>query len=181
MNSRHRPELDEISAELAEAVPALRDLSLERIAIPLGGLSNSNYRLDLPDGSLVLRVPRPNQGPFRIDHQEEVRAACCAGKVGIGPRVLYSNPQGVMLTRFVENAKSMSIEAYRSDPSSVQRTAPSSCRRRIRGPWFKAGSGDSHDAGYLSPGLERPSAGLAMISGVRIRGTAEEVCRLIMS
>ncbi len=60
MNSRHRPELDEISAELAEAVPALRDLSLERIAIPLGGLSNSNYRLDLPDGSLVLRVPRPN-------------------------------------------------------------------------------------------------------------------------
>jgi Ser/Thr protein kinase RdoA (MazF antagonist) len=85
MNSRHHPELDKISADLAEAVPALRGLSLEQIAIPLGGLSNSNYRLDLPDGSLVLRVPRPNPGLFRIDCQEEVKAARFAGTVGIGP------------------------------------------------------------------------------------------------
>ena len=181
MTSQHDFEWGQISADLAEAVPALRGLDLEQIATPFGGLSNSNYRLDLPDGSLILRLPRPNPGLFRIDRQEEVKAACFAGLAGIGPPVLYADPQGVMLTRLIEEAKPMSIEAYRSDPSSVQRTAPSSCRRRIRGPWFKAGSGDSHDAGYLSPGLERPSAGLAMISGVRIRGTAEEVCRLIMS
>lgn len=111
----------QISADLAEAVPALRGLRLEQIATPLGGLSNSNYRLDLPDGSLVLRVPRSNSGPFRIDRQDEVKAACFAGMVGIGPPVLYANPQGVMLTRFMEAAKPMSIEAYQSDPSSVQR------------------------------------------------------------
>jgi hypothetical protein len=119
MKGRHNLEFDAISPELAEAVPALRGLRLEQIATPLGGLSNSNYRLDLPDGSLVLRVPRPNPAPFRLDRQEEVRATCFAGKVGIGPRVLYANPQGVMLTRFIEEARPMAVEAYRSDPSSV--------------------------------------------------------------
>ncbi len=123
MKSRHNPEFDEISPALAKAVPALRGLRLEQIATPLGGLSNSNYRLDLPGGSFVLRVPRSNPGPFRIDRQEEVKTACFAGIVGIGPPVLYAHPQGVMLTRFIEEAKPMSIEAYRSDPSSVQRTA----------------------------------------------------------
>jgi len=123
MMSQSDSELGEISADLAEAIPALRGLRLEQIATPLGGLSNSNYRLDLPDGSLVLRLPRSNPGPFRIDRQEEVKAACFAGTVGIGPPVLYANPQGVMLTRFIEQAKPMSVEAYRSDPSSVQRIA----------------------------------------------------------
>jgi aminoglycoside phosphotransferase (APT) family kinase protein len=94
MKSRHNLDLDVISPELAEAVPALRGLSLEQIATPLGGLSNSNYRLELPDGSLVLRVPRPNPGPFRIDRLEEVEATCFAGTIGIGPPVIYANPQG---------------------------------------------------------------------------------------
>ncbi|WP_201865220.1 choline/ethanolamine kinase family protein [Microvirga soli] len=123
MESRHNPELDAISPEVAEAVPALRGLRLEQIAIPLGGLSNSNYRLELPGGSLVLRVPRPNPGSFRIDREEEVKAASFAGMAGIGASLLYANPQGVMLTRYIEGARPMSIEAYRSNPRSVQRTA----------------------------------------------------------
>ena len=122
MTTQHNFELGQISAALAEAVPALRGLRLEQIASPLGGLSNSNYRLDLPDGSLVLRVPRSSPRLFRNDGQEEVKAACFATTVGIGPPVLYSNPQGVMPTRFIEEANSMSIKAYWSDPSSVQRT-----------------------------------------------------------
>ncbi len=120
MKSQPDFEWGQISADLGEVIPALRGLRLEQIATPLGGLSNSNYRLDLPEGSLVLRVPRSNPGPFRIDRQEEVNAARFAGKVGIGPPVLYANPQGVMLTRFVKEAKPMSIEAYRSDPGAVQ-------------------------------------------------------------
>jgi thiamine kinase-like enzyme len=123
MMSQPDLELGEISADLAEAVPALRGLRLEQIATPLGGLSNSNYRLELPGGSLVLRLPRSNPGPFGIDRQEEVKAACFAGIAGIGPPVLYATPQGVMLTRFIEEARSMSIGAYQSDPSSVQRIA----------------------------------------------------------
>jgi hypothetical protein len=123
MKSQYNPEFDEISPELAEAVPALRGLRLEKIATPLGGLSNANYRLDLPEGSLVLRVPKPNRGSFRIDRQEEVKAACFAGMVGIGPLGLYASPKGVMLTRFIEEAKHMSLEVYQADPGSTQRTA----------------------------------------------------------
>lgn len=48
-------------------------------------------------------------------------------------------------------------------------------------PWFEVGSGDSHGAGYLSPGLKGPSAGTAMINGVGICRTAEEICHLIMN
>ena len=48
-----------------------------------------------------------------------------------------------------------------------------SCQRRIRGPWLEAGSGDSPDAGYLSPGLERPSTGAAMISGIGVGRAAK--------
>jgi thiamine kinase len=123
MKSRHNPELDAIPPDVAEAIPSLCGLRLEQIATPLGGRSNSNYRLDLPDGSLVLRVPRSHPGPFRIDRQEEVEATCFAGMAGIGPPVIYANPQGVMLIRYVEEAKPMSIEAYQSNPSAVQRTA----------------------------------------------------------
>jgi thiamine kinase-like enzyme len=137
MKSLHDFELDEISLDLAEAVPTLRGLRLNDIATPLGGLSNSNYRLDLPDGSLVLRVPRPNPGPFRIDRQEEVKAACFAGMIGLGPPVLYANPQGVTLARYIEEAKPMSIEAYRSDPGSVQRAADAVARLHRSGQHFK--------------------------------------------
>jgi len=127
MKSQPGFEWSRISADLAAAIPALHGLRLEQIATPLGGLSNSNYRVDLPDGSLVLRVPRSNPGPFHIDRQEEVNAARFAGIVGIGPPVLFANPQGVMLTRFIEEATPMSIKAYQADPSAVQR---SSCCRQ---------------------------------------------------
>jgi hypothetical protein len=123
MKNQRNPEFDEMIPELAEAVPTLRGLRLEQIATPLGGLSNSNHHPDLPDGALVLRVTRSNPGPFRIDRQEEMEAACFAGMIGIGPPMLYANPHGVMLTRFIGEAEPMSIEACRSDPSAVQRTA----------------------------------------------------------
>jgi hypothetical protein len=46
---------------------------------------------------------------------------------------------------------------------------------------FEAGTGDSHGAGYLGPGLERPSAGKATIRGTGVSRVAEEVCNLIMN
>jgi thiamine kinase len=123
MKSQPDFEWSRISADLAAAIPALHGLRLEQIATPLGGLSNSNCRLDLPNGYLVLRVPRSNPGPFHIDRQEEVNAARFAGTVGIGPPVLFATPQGVMLTHLIEEAEPMSIQAYQADPSAVQRTA----------------------------------------------------------
>jgi hypothetical protein len=59
--------------------------------------------------------------------------------------------------------------------------APSSYRRRIDQSSFEAGSGDSHGAGYLGPGLERPNAGPAMIFGIGVGGTTEQVCDLIVN
>jgi thiamine kinase-like enzyme len=137
MKSRHHSAFDEIPPDLAEAVPVLRGLRLEQIATPLGGLSNASYHLDLPDGPLVLRVPRPNPGPFCIDRLEEAQAACFAGMAGFGPPVVYADPHGVMLTRYIEDAKPMSVEVYRSDPGSVHRTADAVVRLHRSGQRFK--------------------------------------------
>jgi thiamine kinase-like enzyme len=183
MKSRHNSAFDEILPDLTEAVPALRGLRLEQLATPLGGLSNTSYRLDLPDGPLVLRVPRPNPGPFCIDRLEEVEAARFAGMAGFGPPVVYANPHGVMLTRYIEEAKPMSVEAYRSNPGSVQRTADAVVRLHRSGQWFKRQFGPfriNSDYGDECRRLHRgspvlPSRLEAAVEGARARMTASSV------
>ncbi len=183
MKSRHNSAFDGILPDLAEAVPALRGLRLEQIATPLGGLSNSSYRLDLPDGPLVLRVPRPNPGPFCIDRLEEVDAARFAGMAGFGPPVVYANPHGVMLTRYIEEAKPMSVEAYRSDPGSVQRTADAVVRLHRSGQRFKRRFSPFHiihdykaECQRLYRGVSVLPSGLeAAVEGARARMIASSV------
>ncbi len=47
--------------------------------------------------------------------------------------------------------------------------------------WFISGLGERCCARYVGPGLERPSAGKAMISGIGVGRTVEEVCHLVMN
>jgi hypothetical protein len=47
-------------------------------------------------------------------------------------------------------------------------------------PGRRSESGSTRGASHVGPGLERPSAGKAMISGIGVGKTAEEVCHLIV-
>src|SRR5918993_4648782 len=76
MKSRPDFEWGQISAKLGEVIPALRGLRLEQIATPLGGLSNSNYRLDLPEGSLARTQVTASPVPLVPSHCDLVPENC---------------------------------------------------------------------------------------------------------
>jgi thiamine kinase-like enzyme len=111
--------LGAIMAALKEKCSALRALRDEPVATRLGGLSNWNYRINTERGSFVLRVPNPDPGPF-VNRTQEIEAAKLASELGIGSELVYAEPHGIMLTRWID-APPMSAERLRSDPGSIRR------------------------------------------------------------
>jgi thiamine kinase-like enzyme len=100
-------ELDEARGILA-AIPAFAgiDAPLQR----LGGLTNRVYRA----GDLCLRIPGKGTEEY-IDRKNEKVAAGEAAKAGVSPDVLhFDDTSGVMVTRFLDGAETMSPEAFRT-------------------------------------------------------------------
>jgi thiamine kinase-like enzyme len=68
-----------------------------------GGITNQNYRVDMQDGSFVLRISGANTGLLGIDREVEYAASCAAAAIGVAPEVVYViRPEGYLVTRFVE-------------------------------------------------------------------------------
>lgn len=78
------PSIDEIVARVA----AWRGQA-PRVSPLGGGLTNTNYRLDFDDESLVLRIPGEQTELLAIDRDNERHNTQVAAKIGIGPRVLH--------------------------------------------------------------------------------------------
>lgn len=102
------------SDDLAQARAALKSIpgfsghegTLER----LGGLTNRVYRA----GDLCLRIPGKGTEEY-IDRANEKVAAEEAAKAGVSPEVLHFDPgSGVMVTRFLDDAVTLSPEGFRS-------------------------------------------------------------------
>ena len=105
---------DELRAALA-AVPALAgyDGPLER----LGGLTNMVYRA----GEVCLRIPGKGTEEY-INRANEAVAAREAAKAGVSPEVLHADPAtGLMATRFIAGAETMSPEKFKARPGSPTR------------------------------------------------------------
>jgi thiamine kinase-like enzyme len=100
-------ELEEARGVLAKIpVFAAVDAPLQR----LGGLTNRVYRA----GDLCLRIPGKGTEEY-IDRGNEKVAASEAAKAGVSPDVLYFDAAiGVMVTRFLDGAATMTPEAFRS-------------------------------------------------------------------
>lgn len=99
-------ELDEARAILA-AIPAFAGFAgpIER----LGGLTNRVYRA----GELCLRIPGRGTEEY-IDRGNEKVAAGEAARAGVSPDVLFfDDATGVMVTRFLDGAATMTPEAFR--------------------------------------------------------------------
>ncbi|MBN9414346.1 hypothetical protein ABS71_22820 [bacterium SCN 62-11] len=78
----------------------------------LGGLTNRNYRLETPQGSLVLRVAGEGTADYLNRAHEEVNARI-ASRVGVNVEILYFDAaDGLSLTRFLPQARTMSSEAF---------------------------------------------------------------------
>jgi thiamine kinase-like enzyme len=106
--------------------PALVD-ALVRAGLPgdaptsrLAGLTNVNHLVDLPGGRVVLRIPGAGTSEY-IDRRKEEQAARAAAAAGVNAEVLFfDSSDGLMVTRFVEGAATMSAERFR-DLEAVRR------------------------------------------------------------
>ncbi|MBL8577863.1 MAG: phosphotransferase family protein [Mesorhizobium sp.] len=109
---------DELTlARLAMAkVPFLKDFSGQ--VLRLGGLTNLVFQV----GEYCLRVPGRGTEEY-INRANEAVAAREAAKAVVSPEVLYFGDDGVMVTRFIEGAQTMSPAAFKLNEGSPGRAA----------------------------------------------------------
>ena len=93
-----------------------RSLKIER----LGGLTNLVFRVSDGQTSYCLRLPGEGTEEF-INRTHEAQAAREAARAGVSPAVLYSDDSGVMVTTFIDNAKTMTPQLFKSTPGSPAR------------------------------------------------------------
>jgi thiamine kinase-like enzyme len=113
---------------VAQAREVLRGLDLFRhvdasgIEVTrLGGLTNLVFRVDHGGEHCVLRIPGKGTEEY-IDRANEAQAAREAARVQVSPAVLHFDPAtGVMVTRFVEDAVTLTAEKFRSIPGAPAR------------------------------------------------------------
>lgn len=106
--------MDEVRAALG-AIPMLAGYTgpLDR----LGGLTNLVFKA----GDLCLRIPGKGTEEY-INRANETVAAREAAKAGVSPEVLHAEAgTGVMVTRFIAGAQTMSPEKFRERPGSPAR------------------------------------------------------------
>lgn len=88
----------------------------------LGGLTNLNYRVKTPNDHYVLRLAGPGTGDY-IKRDAEKHNAQVAAEAGVNAEVLHFDASdGSMVTRYVEESVTMSIESFR-DLGAVRRAA----------------------------------------------------------
>src|SRR3954447_7394387 len=105
---------DEARAALA-AIPMLAGYGgpIEQ----LGGLTNLVFKA----GEFCLRIPGKGTEEY-INRANEAVAACEAAKAGVAPEVLHVDPgTGMMVTRFIAGAETMSPEKFKARPGSPAR------------------------------------------------------------
>ena len=89
----------------------------------LGGLTNLVFRLDWDDDSACLRLPGQGTEEY-IDRAVEAHNARAAAVAGVSPEVVYCDAQsGVMMTRYIDNAVTMTPDLFKTREGSPARAA----------------------------------------------------------
>ena len=123
--------MNEQIRNLIQLVPRFRDRPVS--VSPLGGgLTNSNYRVDVEGESYVLRVAGKDTGLLGIDRECEVACSRAAAALGVGPEVIAYLPEhSALVTRCVPG-RILSAETMR-EPDVMGRVVQS-LRRYHDGP-----------------------------------------------
>jgi thiamine kinase-like enzyme len=86
--------------ELAQRLWPGRPITLAPLE---GGITNRNWRIEVPDGVFVLRVTGKDTNLLGIDRRDEYAASLVAASVGVGPDVeAFLEPEESLVTRFIE-------------------------------------------------------------------------------
>lgn len=82
-------------------IPLWRDRTDIQTSILSGGITNQNYRVDTGGESFVLRIVGAKTELLGVNRQNEYAANKAAAAVGIAPEVIYFDPVGYLVTRFL--------------------------------------------------------------------------------
>ncbi|HEU0194651.1 MAG TPA: choline/ethanolamine kinase family protein, partial [Gaiellales bacterium] len=111
--------------ELLDLVPALRGRTA--VSELAGGLTNTNYKVDTPDGAFVVRVSAKDAGLLAIDRENEYLNTVAAADAGVGARVVdYLPERSLLVLEFIEGVTQTSEDLRRGDSLEMVAAA---CRR----------------------------------------------------
>jgi thiamine kinase-like enzyme len=112
----------EVSAAISR-VSLLAQVPVSDLAVePLPGLTNRNFKIITASGSYVLRLPGAGTEKY-IDRAAEAHDAALAAGAGLTPEIVYADPAtGLMLTRFVDDAETLTATAMH-DPGTLRDSA----------------------------------------------------------
>jgi thiamine kinase-like enzyme len=103
-------------------IPALAGSGASFKAERIGGLTNINFLVSIASGRFVVRLPGDGTSEY-INRQDESVAAQLAADVGVNAElVFFDATDGLMATRYVDGARTMSPTAFR-DSSAIGRAA----------------------------------------------------------
>jgi len=105
-----------------------------RVTPLAGGITNRNYRADLADGSVVVRLSDPQAADLAIDRENEYLNSVAAAASGAAPAVVEYQPDaGILVVAWVEGRTF--TEADVRTPANLPRIA-AACRMLHAGPLF---------------------------------------------
>lgn len=118
-----------MQSDKADAFSALQSMNyytpdeLLRLTIErLGGLTNKVYMVASPRGRHVLRIPGKGTEEY-INRRVELVAARAASDVGISPKLLVSNDNGLLLSEAILNSVTMSPAKFNENAAAIRRAA----------------------------------------------------------
>ncbi len=103
-------------------IPLTSDAADAALITRLGGLTNRVFAASTDAGSFCLRLPGPGTEAY-IDRAAEAVNARAAALSGVSPEVVHFGEDGIMLTRLIGGAATMSPAAFRERDGAVERAA----------------------------------------------------------
>jgi thiamine kinase-like enzyme len=124
---------DETENQLRASLKAIPSLAAHTGPVErLGGLTNLVFRV----GDACVRLPGAGTEEY-INRAHEAVAARAAADAGVSPEVIHADPQtGVMATRFIDGAATMTPEGFRNDIGAVRRAGEAFRQLHISGAEF---------------------------------------------
>ena len=101
--------------EILDLVPVLARRERRVRELP-GGLTNTNYRVDVGGRSYVVRVSSKDSSLLAIDREHEYHASVSAANAGVGARVIdYLPERSLLVLEFIEGQTQTAADLRRGD------------------------------------------------------------------